>query len=400
LVRNTVDMTSSHRPHPELRRARAAVGAAFALHAAAFATWATRVPAIKHGLGLTDGQLGIALFAMAAGLLAGTRLAAWPVERLGSRPVTRVGALCLCALLPVPALAPNLAALMAALALFGLAGGLTDVAMNAQAVAVERAYARPIMSSLHGMWSLAGLVMGGLGAAAAAIGASPELHFGLAGAVLAAAGLLLLRPLLDDGGRARPHGRRTAWTRPAVAAAAITFASFVGEGSAADWGAVYLRDQLGAGPGLAASAFVAFALAMTACRFVADRLVARFGPVRVVRTGALLAAAGLAGGLLVQATPVGLLAFALLGAGLAPVVPTAVSAAGHGAGDRAGTVVGRVIGVGYAGSVAGPLAIGLAAGLAGLRVALVIPVLLAVAIAAAAGGVRSAGTPRRSGGLA
>jgi fucose permease len=371
-----------------------AVGAAFALHAAAFATWATRVPAIKHGLDLSDGQLGIALFAMAVGLLVGTRLAAWLIERAGSRTATRVGALALCALLPLPALAPDLVTVMAALALFGVAGGVTDVAMNAQAVAVESAYGRPIMSSLHGIWSLTGLVVGGVGAVAAALSAAPSLHFGLVGTALAAASLLLLRPLLDDdGGRPRRRGGRIAWTRTAAVAAAITFASFVGEGAAADWGAVYLRDRLGAGPGLAASAFVAFALAMTGCRFVADRLVARFGPVRVVRTGGLVAALGLSGGLLIPATPAGLVAFGLVGAGLAPVVPTAVSAAGHGAGDQAGTVVGRVLGLGYAGSVAGPLAIGLVAGLLGLRVALVIPVACALAIAAAAGGVQSAVRP-------
>jgi MFS family permease len=176
----------------QARQARVGVAVAFLLHAAVFATWAARVPAIKHGLGLTDGQLGIALFGMAAGVVVGTRVVAWPINRFGSRPVIRVGGVLLCAALVGPALATGLATLIVSWAILGALGGAVDVAMNAHAVVVERAYGRPIMSSLHGVWSLGGVVVGLVAAGAAQAGASPRLHFGVIGLVLATASVPLL----------------------------------------------------------------------------------------------------------------------------------------------------------------------------------------------------------------
>ena len=391
----------------DVRQARRGVTVAFVLHAAVFATWAPRVPAIKHGLGLTDGQLGIALFGMTAGVLVGTRVVAWPINHFGSRPVIRVGSVLLCAAVVGPALATSLATLALSLAILGALGGVVDVAINAQAVAVERAYARPIMSSLHGVWSLGGVVVGLVAAGAAQAGVSPKLHFGVVAVVLAIASMPLLGGLLPLTGEPQPlhdvlpdNARRGRWPAQVVLLGVIAFAAFVAEGSAADWSAVYLHDNLDTGAGVAASAFVAFSLAMAACRFRADRLSARFGPVAVIRAGSLVAALGLAVGLTIQTAASGLIAFALLGAGLAPAVPITISAAGNTPGEQTGTMVARVMSLGYAGGVIGPLMIGFAATSVGLRAALLIPVVLALVIAAVAG--RVSPSPRRgcSGGRA
>jgi len=140
----------------------------------------------------------------------------------------------------------------------------------------------------------------------------------------------------------------------------------------------------------AASGFVAFSLAMAACRFRADRLSARFGPVAVTRAGSLVAAVGLTIGLATHTAASGIIAFALLGAGLAPVVPIAISAAGNTPGGQTGTMVARVMTLGYVGGVIGPLMIGFAAESVGLRTALLIPAALALVVAAGAGRVTPA----------
>jgi MFS family permease len=381
-----------------LRRARFSVSAVFLIHAAAFGGWATRIPAIKHRVGIDDGELGIALTGFAIGLFIGTRLAGGIVDRFGSRTAIRAAILVLCAVLVGPALADTLAALTAALVVLGIVGGFIDVAMNAQAVAVERGYARPIMSGLHGLWS-AGLLAGALvGTGAAAIDASLKLHFGVVALALAVPAVLALRGLLTAGAEALPAemGATDVPMRPPLLMPAVlmlgvvAFSSFVGEGAAGDWSAVYLRDSLDTSSAVATTAFVAFSCAMAACRFASDRLSARFGPVAVVRAGSLIAAGGLGLGLMVHRPSAGVAGFALLGAGLAPVVPITFSAAGNTGLGPTGVILGRVVTIGYVGSIVGPILIGALAQAVGLRTALVLPVALAGVIAMAAGSTVSA----------
>ncbi|TMK28352.1 MAG: MFS transporter [Actinobacteria bacterium] len=390
-------------PDTSLRRARFSVAAVFLIHAAVFGTWATRIPAIKHHIGINDGQLGIALAGLAVGLFIGTRLAGVTVERFGSRPAIRTAILVLCAALIGPALAGNLLALTVALAVLGVLGGFVDVAMNAQAVIVERGYGRPIMNSLHGLWSVGLLAGSVIGAGAAALNVSTKLHFGLVGAGLVAPAVLALGGLLAAGAEALPAelGRHEPSERPlllqpvVLLLGLIAFSSFSAEGAAADWSAVYLRDSLHTGAGFAASAFVAFSCAMAACRLLSDRLTARFGPVLVVRTGSLVAGFGLGLGLMVHRPSAGVAAFALMGVGLAPVVPLTFSAAGNTGLGPTGVILGRVVTMGYLGSIVGPIVIGALAQAVGLRSALLLLVALTLVIAGtarftsfAAGGTR------------
>jgi MFS family permease len=354
---------------------------------------APRIPAIKADLDLSDGSLGAALTGFAAGLFAGTRMAAWLVERIGSRRVIRVCLPLLAASLVGPGLAGDLGGLTASLVVLGLASGLLDVAMNAQAVGVERGYGRPIMSGLHGMWSVGLLAASAVasGVAAAGVGVLPQ--FAVASGVLVCVSAFAPLGLLADERvhepRVRVRERRHATLALAVLAlGAIGFCSFLGEGAAADWSGVYLQQDVGGGPGLAAFAFTAFAIGMVASRFSADRISARAGPVAVVRAGGLLAGLGLALGLAVVEAPAALAGFTLLGLGLAPIVPIAFSAAGNlGSGSGA---LGWVVTMSYLGSILGPAAIGFVAHAVGLRAGLVIPAALAIAAAVLAPFARSA----------
>jgi len=395
---------------------------AFLVNGAAIANWVPRVPAVKAALGTSDGPLGLALLGLGVGAAAALLVAGRVVARFGSRPVTRVAGIALCAALVGPGLAGDLPMLALSLALFGAASGLMDVAMNAHGALVERYYGRPVMASLHGLWSVGGLVGAVTGGLAARAGWTPARHFAVAalclGAMLVAGTWRLLPASLDvapaglpdppghppgvprtppgaaaSGPRGRAERRRGSgmpWSRPLLLLGVVGFSSFFGEGSAHDWSAIYLHDVLGTSPGMAAAGFAAFSLAMATVRFGGDRLSARFGPVRLVRASGLVAAAGFGLGLLAHQPVAGVVGFALLGVGLACVVPVTFSAAGHLGGGLAGVAISRVAAVSYLATFAGPPVIGLVADVVGLSVALAIPVVLAVVVALCARAVATA----------
>jgi len=174
-----------------------------------------------------------------------------------------------------------------------------------------------------------------------------------------------------------------------VVLGAIAFCSFFAEGAAADWSAVYLHDRAGAGAALAAAAFAGFSIAMAASRLAGDRIVAAVGPVALARRAGLTAAAGLGLALAVPAPGAGIAGFALMGAGLAPIVPLVLSAAGAAA-PGVEEALSRVLLIAYSGSIVGPAAIGFAAGRVELRAALLIPLGLIICIVLAAGRIQPA----------
>lgn len=419
-----------------MRAARAAVYLSFFLLGLAFAVWAARIPAVKHGLALTDGELGVALLALPAGAVVAMPVNGWLVDRYGSARVTRLAGVLLGATLVLPGLAANLWVLVAALLAFGMAMSLLDVGMNAHGVWVERVYGRPLMSSFHASYSIAGLAGAAVGGlfARAGIGVLPMLvatavpfvavaWFG--GHWLAPRGSdtrpAAPRPTTADaaagtsdapdeagaadaggagacGGAAETAGRAgeedgaAASRRLTLTVLLLGFVGIcatLGEGAAADWSAVYMHDELGSTEAVAPLAYAAFSVAMAAGRLAGDRLALLLGQVLLVRGSGLLAAAGL-GGVLVTANPVGaVVGFAVMGAGLSCVVPQLFSAAGQADPARAGRLISRVAGISYVGIVGGPALIGAVADRVGLSAALVIPVVLALLIVGTAGALSS-----------
>jgi len=275
--------------------------------------------------------------------------------------------------------------------------------MNACAARLELGYGRPIMSSLHAGFSIAGLAGAGIGGITAWLGASPLTAFTVTAVALIALSLLLgprvvLPPtpstsstppdssdLSDHPGLPRPlrNPLRLIWILGLLA-----LCGQVGEGSAGDWSAVYLHVNLGTTPGLAAAALGAFSVTMAAGRLAGDRLAASFGPVRLVRASGLVAGLGLAAGLLAGSPAAAIAGFALLGAGLAVIFPQIVTVTAALDPARAGRNIGRIAAVAYSGLLTGPVAIGAIASGIGLRNALLIPAALALITAAAAGAMR------------
>lgn len=365
--------------------ARMAVALLFFMNGALFASWVARIPAIQTRLGLSHAMLGFALLGLALGALVAMPLAGWAATRHGSRLVNCIAAVAYCATLPWLALAPNAVLFAFALFCFGAFHGAFDVAMNAQAVAVENRYRRPIMSSFHALWSLGGLTGAALGGLVAAAHISPFLHF--TGASLGIGGLTLLfsLPRLLEAGEPRTRRadhsgkRRTgfAWPpRTLVALGSVAFCIMLGEGAMADWSAIYLRDVTGAGEGLAAAGYATFSVAMAGGRFFGDSLAARWGAVAVVRAGSAVATVGLALALLLGQSAAALVGFATVGAGFATIVPLVLSTAGRTSGMDSGPALAHATTLGYMGFLIGPPLIGFIAQGTDLRIALGIVVLM------------------------
>jgi MFS family permease len=369
--------------------ARVGVAAVFFLNGFGFGSWVPRIAEIQAKLALSDGQLGLALFMAAVGALITMPLAGAAAHRVGSRRVTAVSVLCFALGLPAVALAPGALAFGGVLLLFGAAFGSLDVAMNAQGVAVEKALRRPIMSSLHGMFSLGGMAGAGATALVAAAGIGLVPHFVALCVLVAPLGLAACWPMLpaaDEGGAPGPG-----FARPSAALllpGLVALAGLLTEGAVADWSAVYLSKSLAAGTSVAAAAFAAFSLAMAAGRFTGDRLVLRFGGDRVLRVGGALAASGLALTLLIGHAVVAILGFAMVGAGLSCVFPVILSTAARTPGLPPSAAIAAVCTVGYVGFLLGPPLIGGLAELLGLPAALGVVVALCGLIAVLGSGAR------------
>jgi MFS family permease len=363
--------------------ARRAVLAIFGINGFALSSWFPHIPAVQRKLDLSDGTLGLALLGTAVGALAATTASGWIIAHAGSRTATRVAVLALCAALPLPGLAPNLASLVLALFFLGAANGVLDVAMNTQAVAVEQRYRRPIMASFHGVFSLGGLLSSALAVAVVGSGVGTVAHLTVVAVVLGVSAFLVSRQLLPNeaprSGSGGPVFARP--TGPLIALGVVAFCCLLGEGSMADWSAVYLRNSLETGAGYAAAGYAVFSATMTLGRLTGDRLTAKLGPGTLVRAGGSIVAIGLGFALILGRPTAALVGFACVGAGLSCIFPIVLSASGRVRNVPPGTALAAVTAIGYTGFLAGPPLIGFVAQLTSLRLALGIVAALGATIA-------------------
>ena len=360
-----------------MREARVALTFVFLADGVMVGSWASRIPAVKDGLGLTTSQLGVALFAMSLGALVSMPLAGWLDERVGSARIALVALLGGGSSLWLAGVAGSLGALVGALALFGAGFGAVNVAGNAQGIALERAYGRSILSSFHAAFSAGGLIGAAAGGLAAARGVEPPAHFAAVAVTLAlvAFGAGRLLPRADVG------CETFALVRPPRALLLLGCAAFftlLAEGAAADWSAVYLRGSLGSTAAFAALGYTAFSMAMVASRLAGDRLDETIGPAALAGGGGVVSATGLAAALAIGTTPAALVGFAAMGAGLGVMVPVIFRTAGTTPGVTPGIGIAAVSTIGFLGFLAGPPAIGIAADVIGLRAALAVVVVASV----------------------
>ena len=352
---------------PRLFRSRVATSVVFVLLGVLQGTLAARMPAIKDGADLSNGTLGLALLGMPLGSLAAIQVTGRLIARWGSSPVTFAGLLVLCVATAGPSFATGFATLLPALILFGIGLGLTDTAMNAQAVTVERGYGRPIMSSFHGYASLGALAGAVGGAVGAHLGVSIQVYFPAVAAVAVVVGIIVHHWLLPPEADAHPvddryaGSHRTPWTRTLVLLATIAFLAMLAELAVADWSAVYLRDSLGSSASVAAFGYACFSLTMVVTRFLADRITASLGYDSMLRWGGLAAGTALAIGLATNTVIGAVMGWSIVGIGMAAIVPIVFTLTGNLPGVPTGAALSKVVGIGYLGSMIGPPLIGLTA---------------------------------------
>lgn len=356
---------------PVIQKSRWATSAIFFVNGVILSSWFPHIAVVKEKLALGEGVLGIALLATAVGALLAMPVTGVLCQKFGTRRVTTISGFAFALSLPFVAVAPDFYWLCAALLVFGAGNGSLDIAMNAQAVLVERRYGKTIMSSFHGFFSLGGLFGSGIGGYALSFGMSPLFHLiGVCCVTLFAVSIIARHMLCDPDQGVESHASFALPRGHLVWLGVIAFFVLVIEGSVGDWSAVYLRESLMTSPGHAAAGYAAFSLTMALGRLFGDRFVSGFGPVALTRATSCVAAVGLAAALLIHHPVAAVIGFACVGLGLSNLIPVLFSAAGRVPGTSSSAGIAAVGTVGYFGLLVGPPLIGFAAELSSLPMAL------------------------------
>jgi predicted MFS family arabinose efflux permease len=356
-----------------------------------FATWGVHIPTVKAHYGIDEAQLGLALLAAGLGALFGvTRASRW-IGRHGARRMAGICGIVYALLLAGLIAMPGLVGLLGLLAVFGTITSVFDVAINTEAAQLEMQGGRPLMSGMHGMFSLGGMAGALTGGAALAAGLPPQQHLLLVAAAMAlcvaVATTRMLPAALTASARNGTGEPEPGFSLPRGALAvlgALAALGLIAEGAIYDWSVLYLQQELGSPQQQAALAYGSFSAAMAATRFGGDAMRKRFEPALLVRGSALLAAASMAV-VLVTSTPwIALVAFAGVGMGFANVVPILFAASARVPGMEPAQGIASVSAAAYLGFMIGPPVIGFLARISSLTAALWIVVGFALALAVSA----------------
>ncbi len=357
-----------------------ATRAVFFLTGAGNSAWAALVPFAKARAGVSDGALGLLLLCLGIGSIVTMPVSGALAARFGCRRVMIVAVLLVAGSLPCLATLSSLPSLVPALMIFGAGIGAMDVAMNIQAIIVERASGRAMMSGFHGLFSLGGIAGAGGMAALLSAGASPLsaascVSLGVLISLAAAVAHLLPYGAANDGPAfAIPRGI-------VLLIGTLCFVMFLAEGAVLDWSAVFLTTIRHMATSIAGLGYAAFATTMTIGRLAGDRIVERLGRRRVVLLGGLCAAAGFVIATAIPSWPVALLGYALVGVGCANIVPVLFTAVGRQSVMAENVAVPAITTLGYAGILAGPAGIGVIAHLTNLPAAFLVLAAMLVAVA-------------------
>ncbi len=360
-------------PHTVRSRYRIAVAACYFLQGLVFASWASRIPDIKSALQLSEAALGSVLFAIPIGQLCALTLSGFLVTRFGSRRMLILAAICYPACLVFLGTATSVWHLATGLFFFGMSANLCNISVNTQGVGVERLYRRSIMATFHGLWSLAGFIGGLLSTWMVGQNIMPFPHF----CVVFVVAMIILacsyRTLLPRDFHPVHHdeaGREPVFVKPdryIVLLGLIAFGSMVCEGTMFDWSAVYFEQVIDPPKSLIRLGYIAGMCTMACGRFLADRLVVRFGIIRVLRTSGILIASGFLLSVLFPYIETATFGFLLIGLGVSSVVPLSYSMAGRSRKMQPGVALTAVSSIGFLGFLIGPPLIGYVAHALSLR---------------------------------
>ena len=370
--------------------ARWAVYAAFAFNGFAWGTFIPRIPDIKHLFALTNSQLGLTMLAASLGILSALKPGGYLCARYGSRRILLLATVYMSIALMLIGVLANYSWFISSLLVLGTATALQDISMNTHAATIEQVARRSLMNGFHAWFSVGALVGGGCGALFSQFNVSTLTQMILVGFIGLATVPWFHRVLLPAS--ADRHQVKTEHEserkRPSIfyILGLLGFLAAVCEGSAADWGAILLRDTWHSSPFVSSLPFILFSATMVIFRFSGDWVTDRFDREWVIRTGGLTSGIGLLVGVLIGG-PVGIcFGFAMLGVGISVAIPSVFSAASHIARTRfagqispaAATAI--IGGVSYSGFLVGPPLLGFVADAITLRWAMLLPAAFAIVL--------------------
>jgi len=386
LTLTNMTMTALDAAPPRKLHSRVSLGTrlVFLIAGLGMSSWAPLVPFASQRLALSGASLGALLLCLGMGSLAAMPVTGALVGRFGCRRVIFGSTLVTLATLPLLATLETTGSMAATLIIFGAGLGMLDVAMNVQAVEVEKAASKPMMSGFHGFFSLGGILGAGAVSLLLSVGLSPLASVALVLLLMA----LLLAASLPTLMRERLHQPDQPWLvmpRGFVAfLGLLCFILFLAEGAVLDWGALLLLQSPEMSTAHAGLGYAVFSVAMTIGRLTGDRIIDRFGRFPVMLTGALTASAGLALAVYLPWPQMALLAFLLVGFGLSNTVPMLFNAVGNQRDMPSNLGISAMTTLGYAGILSGPALIGFISQWLSLSGAFLLIALLLLAVAASA----------------
>ena len=346
---------------------RLAVAAFFFIAGLSFASWASRIPDIKSLLHLSDAALGGVLFALPVGSMLSLPISGWLVTKYGSKKIVTIAAICYPLILIGIGLTTTVWQLISVLFVFGFFGNLCNISINTQAVGVESLYGRSIMATFHGIWSLAGFTGAAIGTFLISKNISPFFHFWL---ICSGSLLLILSVHRFALSKDAVHPGQPLFARPdstLLKLGLIAFSCMVCEGTMFDWSGVYFQKVVAVPKELTTLGYAAFMGTMAGGRFMADRIVMRFGQQRVLQGSGIVITTGLLVAVLFPYIVPATVGFLLVGFGVSSVIPLVYSAAGKSKTMSPGVALAAVSTIGFFGFLLGPPIIGFIAQAFSLR---------------------------------
>jgi len=356
--------------------------------------WVARIPEIRDANGLNNGQLGLILISSTVGAILGAQLTGRLVHSYGTKAVIRIAIIIMPVGLVLMGFSTSPITLIAGLFVMGLGYSSMDIASNTQAVVIEKLLGKRVMSSFHALWSCGAFTTTVLGGAIAKYVSPRDNLVGVGIAcffLFIPAVRMLLSPDLDEhsGGDEETAAKIPFFGKsvlPLWGMGIGLLGGLIAEGAASDWGAILLRDDMGFGKGVNASAFATFSLAMITARFLGDRALDYFGPRKTVLLGGYLGGIGLGAGIAIGvplsdshpllALIVVNIGFACAGLGIGPMFPAYILAASQVPGVASSVAIARVGVIGLAGYFIGPSVTGAIAQVTSLPIAMTYPIVM------------------------
>lgn len=350
---------------------RVSVGAFYFIQGLVFASWASRIPDIKTALGMNDAQLGGVLFFIPIGQMVAMALSGWSVSYFGSRKMLIIAALFYPLSLVLLGMTNTILQLSLALIFFGMTANLCNIAVNTQAVGIEKLYNRSIMASFHGLWSLAGFIGGLISTLMVGLYITPFWHFCIIYLVTLCVVLTMKNTILPrDMTKKKEEGKRKIFTKPdrlIILLGVISFIGMVCEGTMFDWSSVYFEDVIQPSKTLVRLGYISAMCSMAGGRFAADWMITRFGVVNVLRISGITISFGLFLSVLFPYLLTATIGFLFVGLGISSIVPICYSLAGKSKAMLPGLAITMVSTIGFLGFLLGPPVIGFVAHALNLR---------------------------------